>query len=58
VKTHSIEEIEAMFRRMGLGSETDRKKFESKTASEPSDGTQIFIRVDAWTTPEEEEPRA
>jgi len=58
LKTHSFEEIEAMFRAMGLGTEAERQKFVSTTASDESNKAQIFIRVDAWTTPEEEDRRA
>jgi predicted KAP-like P-loop ATPase len=58
MKMHSIEEIEAMFRAMGLGSEADRQKFLSMVASESGERSQIFIRVDAWTAQEKEDPRA
>lgn len=58
MKLLSMEEIEAIFRAMGLGTEAERRKFVSATASRESERSQIFIRVDAWTTSEEEDLRA
>lgn len=58
MKLHSIGEIEAMFHAMGLGTDADRQKFLSSAAPEQRERPQVFIRVDAWTTREEENPHA
>lgn len=54
MKAHSIEEIEAMFCAMGVGTEADRQRFIPKPEVEKTDSPQIFIRVDAWTEQEGE----
>ena len=51
---HSAEEIEAMFRAMGLASESDRRRFLSMQDSMKIDSPQVFIRVDVSTRQEED----
>jgi hypothetical protein len=58
MKIHSQEEIEEMFRRLGLATDADRQKFRFAIPGEEEEliqKEQLFIRIKAETIPEGEE---
>ncbi len=59
MKLHTTEELEAMFREMGLGSAAERQRFlVGSLPKSPAIDAQVFIRVDAWTDSEQETANA
>jgi hypothetical protein len=57
LKTHTLEQIETMFREMGLGTSTERKRFQflrTQEMVEEEKRPQLFIRVQDSTQKEQE----
>jgi hypothetical protein len=51
MKTRTIEEIERVFREIGLTEATWGKQTVPKAERQPSSAPQIFVRIETTTTP-------
>ena len=57
MKTHALEQIEGIFREMGLGTTEERERFQTwknQELLEEEKGLQLFIRVQGSTLQEQE----